>query len=696
MITELYIENNLADINTDLPAAISYAIDDIKDFGARNSSFSKTIILPGTSRNKRLFGHIYDLGSGNLYDSASPNINANFNAAKTAQAFLFQSNVQVFKGVLRLLKIVVTDGVPEFECALFGELASFVTKMGNSKLEDLDFSSYNLTYSLANIVASWDNTPGTGVYFPLIDYGNYSTAKHNWSYKTFRPALYVKEYIDKIFEAAGFTYECDLFSTTRFKELIIPHNKKELTKSGGVALDVEKSGTTTFTQADGYNTTFEVPLETQTTLGNFTVNSAETEYTYTPSSPLSGTITINISGSYTKTDASVYFLIELLVNGSPTFTFGTLMMFGNGETSGSFDSVNSLSGALTTDLTINQNDVISVGVTYLGTSGNYSISILDADLTFLPSANALIPINLGETIPVNDSIPSNILQRDFFSSIVKLFNLYVYESRDRTNHLIIKPFIDFFQSDPSTFDDWTDKVDRSKAWEITPLGELNSKYYHYRYKRDTDYYNELYSKRYNENYGDRIFDSQFEFANDSSGLDVIFSGTPLVGYTGEEKVYSTIFRMSNNIEENTDSNIRILQTKKITGVASWDILNGVTVLGSYTYYGYAGSLDNPDAPNADLNFGVPHELFFDLYTGNLLNNQFALYHSAYLNEIIHKDSKILKCSVYLKPSDIFNLDFSKYKYIDGSIFKLNRIDNYDAINPGTCTVELLKTIEAIY
>jgi hypothetical protein len=86
---------------------ITYAIDDIKDFSSRNTSFSKTIVLPGTDRNNRVFGNIFDTESAMPYDSTLPNVLTNFNAAKSAQCYLFQDNIQVFKGVVRLLEIVI-------------------------------------------------------------------------------------------------------------------------------------------------------------------------------------------------------------------------------------------------------------------------------------------------------------------------------------------------------------------------------------------------------------------------------------------------------------------------------------------------------------------------------------------------------------------------------------------------------------
>ena len=62
---------------------------------------------------------------------------------------------------------------------------------------------------------------GKGYFYPLIDYGYVSSNKIDYYYPTLRPALYVREYIDKIITGAGYTYESDFFSTNFFKRLII-------------------------------------------------------------------------------------------------------------------------------------------------------------------------------------------------------------------------------------------------------------------------------------------------------------------------------------------------------------------------------------------------------------------------------------------------------------------------------------------
>ena len=147
-----------------------------------------------------------------------------------------------------------------------------------------------------------------------------------------------------------------------------------------------------------------------------------------------------------------------------------------------------------------------------------------------------------------------------------------------------------------------------------------------------------------------------------------------------------------------DSNIRILQAKLATGVTSWDILDaaGTSVLGSYTNYPYAGHLDDPDAPTNDLSFGAPRELFFLLLAGALNINQFNVYWASYLAEITDKDAKLLTANFKLAFKDINNLDFSKYIYLDGSLWRLNKIVDFNATEEDTCNVELIKLINKLY
>jgi hypothetical protein len=684
-MVELFIENSKLDTSEVFSTMLTMAIDDVKDFDAKHTTFSKTIILPATKNNNLTLGNIFEITGANSYDPTLPNKGANFNSAIGAKAIMFQDNIQIFKGTFRLLEIIIDDGFIEYECSVVGELGGFVAKVAALKLEDLDFSAYDHTYELATIVSSWANTSGAGIYYPLIDYGNYSTNKKDFKYKTLRPALFVKEYIDKIFANAGYSYDSSLFSSTRFKGLIIPNNKKTLTRKALVALDLLDDHVTIFSAGGAI---VYVPFSLQPILGDFVPNGTNEQFTFTSAATVTGIFTLHIKGSYTKT-STVALTFDVYRNGSSIAT----VSLGSGLTGlHAFDfTIDSAS------TTVNNGDIISVQLAGSTLSGNtFSANMTEYELKITTKDKQTVTINLGEQVYMNDVLPQNILQRDFVSSIVKLFNLYIFEDREKDKHLKIMPFVDFYAGASSI--DWTLKIDRSQPLRIKPMSELNARYYDFKFRADSDYFNDLYAKRYNETYGSYKYDSQYEFSKDSHNIELIFSGTPLVGYNGCDKLFSSIFKLTNGVEDNVDSNIRLLQAKKITGVTSWDILadNGTTILGSYTDYPYAGHLNDPDAPANDINFGVPKELFFTLVTGALNINQFNVYWSSYMAEITDKDSKLLTAKVKLNYKDIYTLDFSKLIYIDGSLFRLNKIIDYNATNEDTCTVEFLKIINKIY
>ena len=190
-----------------------------------------------------------------------------------------------------------------------------------------------------------------------------------------------------------------------------------------------------------------------------------------------------------------------------------------------------------------------------------------------------------------------------------MFNLYVYDDKYDTNKIHIKPYIDFYDG---SFIDWSNKVDRSKAISIKPMSEINARYYQFKYKQDNDYYNENYRKKYNEGYGDRLYDTEFDFVKDTASFEVIFAATVLYQAETTDKIYPAIYKKSDNNSKKDpiDSVIRILQAKKITGRSSYKIQNGVTDLATLTSYGYAGHLDDPFTPTNDINYGAPKEVFY--------------------------------------------------------------------------------------
>ena len=346
--------------------------------------------------------------------------------------------------------------------------------------------------------------------------------------------------------------------------------------------------------------------------------------------------------------------------------------------------------SLTTDHTFATNDTVGAYVSSDATSYSISQGILKVEA----GSGVDVPVNYGEPLLINNTIPKGIFQRDFFLSICKMFNLYVYDDQYETNKIQIKPYIDFYDG---SFVDWTNKVDRSQPMSIKPMSEINARYYQFKYKEDNDYYNENYRKKYNEGYADRIYDTEFDFVKDTDSTEIIFAPTVLFQAENKDKIYPAIYKKSN---ENTKTDpmdfvIRVLQAKKKTSVTSWKIKDGATDLVTLTSYGYAGHLDDPFTPTNDINFGAPKEVYFDTTTYPT-TNLFNAYYSDYMAEITDKDSKLLTCNILLNAVDVLNLNFGKLVMIDNQLFRINKIEGYNSIDYKTSKIELLKVITKVF
>ena len=208
-----------------------------------------------------------------------------------------------------------------------------------------------------------------------------------------------------------------------------------------------------------------------------------------------------------------------------------------------------------------------------------------------------------------------------------------------------------------------------------------------------------------EGYGDRFVDTQTEFVKETEKVEVIFASGYLYQFVGKDKIFPAIYKLSNTnkSEDPMDSVIRIMQAQRITNRATWLMKNGTTTIGTLNAYGYGGHLGFDPAsftqtylnPTSDINFGAPKEISFEVnqYTSaNLFNG----YWSEYVAEITDKDSKLLTANVLLRDIDIYNLDFGRLVYIDGALWRINKINNYNTMLSDTTQVEFLKVIERIY
>lgn len=706
MRSELFLNGTRVDLKEELSAAYTLQIADIREPKTRNGTFSKTARLPGSKTINKLLGHIFEIAK-DIQTSGVVNFTPDFNPNLKCTAKHYVDGLLQFDGFMKL-KSIDRDQHDftqlYYNVNFFGEVANIYADLGDAKMADLDLSAYNHTYNKTNQKATWTNVNyGTGYVYPMINYGGVPAA--NWAVENFYPAVYLKEYIDKIFNYAGRTYTCPFFNTSFFKRLIIPFAGEKLT------ITSDQQAARLFS---AYTTT-----DTSGTVGavNPVVFNAETSDPSNQYDTATGLDTIQDSGYYSFYSSGVVtydaittvtgypvaqVFIELIVTrGSSTFSYpidgepgpGSGPTYTSGQTIHTFNY-----SGWSQQLLLLSGDIVQIksSETNLGFTGTVGKKISANAVFFNGIPNTAI-ID-GGTLDMQSALPVDVKMADFFTSVLRVFNMYCEPDKENPRNLIIDIEEDFYGTGSTR--NWTRKVDSSKTMTIEPMGALNARRYKLKYADDSDYWNKFYLDKWKESYGEKNLDITNDFLKNTEVNEVIFAPTPSIGDSSHDRIIPEIYQLGNSgVQTATRSKLRLLYWggAKIT-TTPWNYNSTVAGTSVETTYPYCGHVDDPISPTVDLSFGVPREIYYTnpygatTYTNNNLYN---IYHSKFLSEITDRNSKIVTLYVDLKPLDIYRLSFRDKIFIDGHYYRLQKVIDYDPVIPRTTKVELLKLKQGV-
>lgn len=735
---ELYLNNIKVDLNDQIPFPLTFNISDIKDLTARKGNNSKTIKLPGTQVNCALMTQVFSWSASEV-DSGISSTFINFDPAVRIPARYYHNSLLEFQGVAQLSECRYSQGTWEFDILLISETIDYIGRLAKIKLSELDMSEYNHLYTRTNQVSTWNgnielngvttpnvvagNYTGLGYYYGMIDYGYQRVIANQFEVDQLPPQIFVYDILKHAFEYCGLTWSSAFLESQRFKRLLMAFE-------GGVLpqIDSTTSAAQSATMTEDNDGTGNLIYYFQSIINGLW----QEAYQY---DPVDVTIVTDPANQVQQTNA-----MRFVASSEGTFTvdyYGDHTL----DIDPTFANFGTTNYALELHVFVD-NSLVSNDTIYQGTVLNYStLQNLNINFTYsrdfyllinqelrceimarfntnsdTPGALEIVEYTLasaGSNIDVikkiqnltagtNVNISTFLPQMDagaFFKGLVTMFNLYVKPNVDNPTVMEIEPLNDFYNSSADAID-WTAKVDYSKDMSVIPTINYASKNYVFRWESDEDYFNAKYRTDIGKDYGNFVISSTNQFAQGDTEYTVPFSQKLLAQIPYDDVTFTDLivprtFQIQQN--EDASSEMQVIKGKpfivQLGGLrtGAWVHVDESGVSHNETDYPYVGHLDSLDTPTFDLNWGVPDFVYW--ITAQYPTDNLYFYHEKFIKELLSRYGKEVQLSAMLNSNDINTLDFRNLIKIDGVVFRLQAIKDYDSGKDESTKLELIRIIE---
>jgi hypothetical protein len=725
------------DLYQNEPMTMSFSFAEIQDITLKNSAFSQSFSLPGTKKNNDVFDYYYDVNS----------IPTNFNPNQKFPAIITWDGLEILQGNLRLESVTIQLEEVVYNVTFYNQVGDLAANIGDKFLREVDLTAVDHPYS-PNVVLqsqydpdlfaltgttdySYQNgktmwglynigynyisgdsvdyqttplvyftPPSGGTYAPQVGYFDFSGTPV-WDYY-FKPTIQVRELYKSIVEDAGYKIRSDFFDTSYFGKFMMP--LKFLDES------VYNRGLTPacFTY---YNATIP-PLGTP----NYTNPSINIECNTLGFGVTSNSFTIPTSypGTYTlKFDFTAVPFI-------PCTSFPNVPRYTLNIVNTTLGTATQIDGGFICDFP----DPVNLTAQYvLDTSGgtfqvNFTLDYM-VITGFTQSLIAPFPTFLvsGQTVNYSIEFPDNdYKQIDFISSINRYFNLVVAPEPDYPDTLRIEPIIDFIGKGDVL--DWTTKIDRSQPMTITPTTSLINGTLDFQFKLDQDWANQNFQKASNRIFGTEKKNLNIDYKDSTTTFSYLFSSPLDITIYAAYQPYLTLpsFSKVSQTERTGTVEQQFLPFKILPRL----LFRGVTIpTGTFGFVGTTGTTPYQFwYVNAGGTIQQDHFLEMNRFTtypwnyNNLSHytnwrgsdqtiiqpredafiakDLYNIYYEPYILDLTNEENKIVSAKIYLYPCDIKSLRYNEKILIDNTYYRINKISNYNLLEPGICDIELIK------
>lgn len=756
MDTQLLINGFEVDLAERPTFPFSFSVVELTDLSKRSGSSSKTITLPGTAKNQALFNSIFQLTSiedpngqiSSLVDF-DPTIKA---TAQVYQNGLLQFNgIAQFGSCKRMsgfwvfeISVVseVIDYVAKMQEVKINELDfseyDHLLLLANVTETWAGYNQINGASSPINTGGNWD---GIGYYYGLIDYGFARNQPEKWDIDQMILQVFIYGILKKLFDKIGLTWESDFLESAFFKRRALAYQGGALPSItpaqalNDSALNVESSptayiieaqqaaniqqqvingtpeyiitfGTATF--ADAIDIIVVQDLRSQMVANVPALFRAASRglfnFHYVGRHLIE--LDFNLSGASISAINGSYTLKAVIYKNNTVFAFEDVYTGQITSTSASqsftidFDYFRQFNTEINDEFRVSLRLVMAFnGVDFTGYSGqplsyDVKVSTIDTQVNFEKQAAQL---TAGSTVSLSTILP-DLTGADFFNGICKMYNLLVSPDKFEITKLMIEPLIEYYKS-PAEALNFTDKLDEKEMIEIIPSINFASKKYQFNFQPSTDFFNLKYQNEQGAQYGSFEVVNQSQLVQSETKYLLPFQQVALgdipeneTSYTG--LVVPRLFGVTT--DELGVTNIQpykgkpfIVQVGELRAV-HFKIKDENGSSHSFTHYPYVGHLDDVDNPTFDDNFGVPNVVYYNAV--NYTQNNLYQYHEQFIKELVSRYGRLVKCSIRWNEADIYALDFRYLLNIDGVVYRLQKISDYNPTNDNSTKTELLKYI----
>jgi len=664
---------------------LSLSVDDFKNAAEKVQSYSKDFNLPATKRNNKIFNSIFEV-------QKSIENTLDFNPYVRTRAVLKEDTYTIFEGSLRLIDIINKDGEISYNVNLFSEAVALSEILKDKKIKNLDLNELEHDYTITNVTNSWtgvlaltnplpaDTLAGTAgasttgvLKYPFCNWDNNITENANNQLQleleqAFRPFIQCKYLLDKIFSEAGYTFESDFLSSTKFTKLFMDFNWG----AGNAPNDKDHTG------------------EAEKTAVQIISTSARTKITFDQHNFADG---FGWNGTDTFTapqNGTTYTLsVQMIIQGT-----WEAAIYKNGSFIPASKRLSQLHGSNFTisslPVTCAAGDVITFEATKLSGSNIQVFGSASVPKRIIADINL---DNITTAVLLNN-LRGDLGQFEFFKGILTMFNLVTLQDKDNPNNLIIEPYKDVFVKPIHVLNtsttvtpkqlNWTDKVDISEI-NLKPLELVKTTVFGFEVDAD-DYTHNVYKKAtqvssQGKNYGHYIFEkSDYTMLEGETEIKATpFSATvikPLLDFT-PDFITPSIFQANDDATEfeSFANSPRILfDNGVVTNVDDYHIpaKNGVAATTKTEFLQFSHLSEIPTtATTEDYNFG--HCQLFNPLNA-VVDNLFKIYWSPYYDDLYHPDTRIMTLKVNLTPADINTFRFFDTVLIKNIEYRVNKID----------------------